>query len=65
MRRVKRYRRYAPRVVEDFYVVRVSGREEYCREYEVRPPYIVCVTFDGRVITVRDPSIRTVVVSHD
>ncbi len=67
-RKAQSYRDYAPRVVfvEDFYVVKTGfGKEEICREYDVRPPYVVCVTFDGRVITVRDPSVKTVVVSHE
>jgi hypothetical protein len=68
-KRFKGYRDYVPRgtvVLEDFYVVRTGfGKEEVCREYDVRPPYVVCVTFDGRVITVRDPSVKAVVVSQD
>jgi hypothetical protein len=68
-KRFKGYRDYVPRgvvVVDDFYVVKTGfGKEELCREYDVRPPYVVCVTFDGRVITVRDPSVKAVVVSQD
>jgi hypothetical protein len=65
-RKPKRSRGYRGPVVEDFYIVKTSlGKEEMCREYDVRPPYIICVTFDGRVVTVRDPSVRTVVVSQD
>ncbi|MCC6055022.1 MAG: hypothetical protein LM589_06915 [Thermosphaera sp.] len=55
-----------PVVIEDFYVVKTGfGKEEICREYDVKPPYIVCVTFDGRVVTVRDPNVKTVVVTQD
>jgi hypothetical protein len=58
--------RSGPVVVEDFYVVKTGfGKEEICREYDVKPPYIVCVTFDGRVVTVRDPRVKTVVVSRE
>jgi hypothetical protein len=72
LRRSKRSRGNRPAsrsglvVVEDFYVVKTGfGKEEICREYDVRPPYIVCVTFDGRVVTVRDPRVKTVVVSRE
>jgi hypothetical protein len=67
-RKGQSYRDYAPGVVfvDDFYVVKTGfGKEEVCREYDVRPPYVVCVTFDGRVITVRDSGVKTVVVSQE
>jgi hypothetical protein len=68
-RKIRGYRDYVPRgvvIVDDFYVVRTSfGKEELCREYDVKPPYVVCVTFDGRVITVRDSDVKTVIVSQE
>jgi hypothetical protein len=68
-KRFKGYRDYVPRgvkVVDDFYVVKPNfGKEELCREYDVKPPYVICVTFDGRVIRVKDSDVKTVVVTHE